>query len=276
MYEMTAVYLKKVQDDLKTTQQNLIHTNKNLTDSINYAKHIQDAFMVQISVLQRLFPKSFIFQQPKDIVSGDFIWEFENESMIFLGIGDCTGHGVPGAMLSIFVISMLNQIVNHYDNETPAGILEQLDVLMQKYLSQYTDQLRDSAELSIIRYDIANRKLLFSGAKRPLLLIRNGVVTCFDGAKYVLGNAERRNELVVNTEIDLQTNDMLYMFSDGFADQFGGAKNSKFTSKRLITLLQEASDLPTDQQYEKIASTFFNWQGTNSQIDDVLLLGIRI
>lgn len=276
MYEMTTIYLKKLQDDLKKSEQKLLHINKDLTDSINYAKHIQGAFIVQIGFLEKLFPNSFIFQKPKDIVSGDFIWAFENNKKIYLGVGDCTGHGVPGAMLSIFVISMLNQIVNIFDDETPADILDKLDKLMQKYLSQYTEQIRDSAEISIIKYDTINQKLFYAGAKRPLIHIRNKIRTTYSGARCVLGNFDRRIEFAKNIEIDIQKNDMLFMFSDGFADQFGGEKNTKFSSKKLLALLQDISDLTITEQYELIKTTYINWQGNNSQIDDVLLLGIRI
>lgn len=275
MYEMTTIYLKKLQDDLKISEQKLLQTNKNLTDSINYAKHIQDAFILQINALQKLFSNSFILNEPKDIVSGDFLWAFENNNLIYLALGDCTGHGVPGAMLSIFVISMLNQVVSHFDNQTPADILEKLDGLMQKYLSQYNEQIRDSAEISIIKYDSLNQKIFFSAAKRPLIHVRDKKITIYNGSKFILGNAERRIELVENIEIDVQKNDMIYMFSDGFADQFGGEKNTKFSTKKLITLLEEISDLTVNQQYENITSTYFNWKGANNQIDDVLLLGIR-
>lgn len=276
MYEMTTIYLKKLQDDLKKSEQKLLQTNKNLTDSINYAKHIQDAFIVQNGTLQKLFPNSFIFQQPKNIVSGDFVWAFENNNKIYLAVGDCTGHGVPGAMLSIFIISMLNQIVNQFDNETPADILDHLDKLMHKYLSQYTQQIRDGAEISIIRYDTTNQKLSYSGANRPLIHVRNKILTTYKGAKYVLGNTVRRKEIVENIEIDIQKDDMLYMFSDGFADQFGGEENTKFSSKRLLALLQNISNLAINEQYEQIKATFTNWQGDNSQTDDVVLVGIHL
>jgi phosphoserine phosphatase RsbU/P len=249
MYEMTAIYLKKLQEDLKKSETKLLEANRNLTDSIEYAKHIQDAFIVQIGVLQKLFPESFIFQKPKDIVSGDFVWAYQNDDKTYLAVGDCSGHGVPGAMLSIFVISMLNQIVNHFDDESPADILEKLDKLMQKYLSQYSEQLIDSAEISIIKYDTKNQKLYYSGAKRPLIHVRNKIISTYDGAKYVLGNVDRMHELVKNIEVDIQKNDMLYMLSDGFADQFGGDKNHKFSTKKLLTLLQDISELPINQQF---------------------------
>lgn len=276
MYEMTTIYLKKLQDDLKNSQQKLLHANKNLTDSINYAKHIQDAFIVQKDFLQKLFPNSFIFQKPKDIVSGDFVWGFENNNKIYLAAGDCTGHGVPGAMLSIFIVSMLNQIVSQFIDETPDDILDKLDKLMQKYLSQYSEQIRDSAEISIIKYGATNSKMYYSGAKRPLIHIRNGIATIYKGAKYVLGNSDRRNDFLKNTQINIQENDMLYMLSDGFADQFGGEKNRKFSTKKLLALLQNISNLSVDEQYQQIKSTYINWQGNNSQTDDVLILGIRI
>lgn len=275
MYEMTTLYLKKLQEDLKISEQNLLRTNKNLVDSINYAKHIQDAFILQISVLQKTFPNSFIFQQPKDIVSGDFIWMFEYKHYIYLGVGDCTGHGVPGAMLSIFMISMLNQIVSLSQNQTPAEILRELDELIKKYLLQYDKNIKDSAEISLIKYNKKTQTILFSAANRPLVHIRNNNITIYKGAKCVLGNDERRNEVVKDIEVVLNQDDMIYMFSDGYADQFGGEKNSKFSTKKLYNLLQDCSNLPVNEQQEKLQSTYTNWKGEKSQIDDVVLVGIK-
>lgn len=275
MYEMTTLYLKKLQEDLKISEQNLLRTNKNLVDSINYAKHIQDAFITQISVLQKAFPNSFIFQQPKNIVSGDFIWMFKYKHYIYLGVGDCTGHGVPGAMLSIFMISMLNQIVSLSQNQTPAEILRELDELIKKYLLQYDKNIKDSAEISLIKYNKKTQTILFSAANRPLVHIRNNNITIYKGAKCVLGNDERRNEVVKDIEVVLNQDDMIYMFSDGYADQFGGEKNSKFSTKKLYNLLQDCSNLPVNEQQEKLQSTYTNWKGEKSQIDDVVLVGIK-
>lgn len=275
MFEMTTLYLKKLQEDLKISEQKLLQTNKNLVDSINYAKHIQDAFVVQINILQRLIPNSFIFQQPKNIVSGDFIWMFEYNHYIYLGIGDCTGHGVPGAMLSIFIISMLNQIVSLSQNQTPAEILRKLDNLIKKYLLQYNKNIKDSAEISLIKYNKNTQTILFSAANRPLVHIRNNNMTIYKGAKFVLGNDERRSEFVKDIEVVLNQDDMIYMFSDGYADQFGGEKNSKFSTKKLYDLLQDCSNFPVNEQQEKLQSTYTSWKGENSQIDDVVLIGIK-
>ena len=276
MYEMTTLYLKKLQEDLKKSEQKLSQTNKNLMDSIQYAKYIQDAFVIQIESLQKLFPKAFIFQNPKNIVSGDFLWAHVHNNQKYIALGDCTGHGVPGAMLSIFVLSMLNQSMSDLGIYSPAEVLNRLDSLMQKYLSQYTEVIRDSAEISLIRCDENHRSIIFSGARRPLVHIRNKTLSVYRGAKYVLGNSDRRNQLLEDTEIEIQENDMIYMFSDGLADQFGGNHNTKFSSKRLLDLLLSVSDLPITQQQEIIHHEYNQWKGSNSQIDDVLLLGLKV
>ncbi|MEO8762237.1 MAG: PP2C family protein-serine/threonine phosphatase [Bacteroidia bacterium] len=276
MFEMTSLYLKKTQEDLKVSEQQLFHANKDLVDSINYAKYIQDAFIVQEDSLRKIIPQSFIFQRPKDIVSGDFAWAFKNDTDIYFAIGDCTGHGVPGAMLSVFVISMLNQAINTKNTHTPASIIIDLDELVQKYLTLYNQEFKDSAELAILKYDTKNQKLLYSAAKRPLVHIHNGITTIYKGANYILGNTDRRDEIVQDREIDIQKNDMLYLFSDGFTDQFGGDKDKKFTIKNLLTLLEQTAKLPIEQQHDKMADEFMKWKGANNQTDDILLAGIRI
>lgn len=276
MYEMTTIYLKKLQEDLKISEQKLLQTNKNLTDSINYASRIQNAFILQTNNLQKLFPKSFIFQKPKNIVSGDFIWAFDNEQNVFLGVGDCTGHGVPGAMLSIFVISMLNQIISDDATLSPAEILQKLDILMKKYLTKYDETIKDSVEISIIKYNIHQQELIFCGAKRPLVQISDNEIIVHNGNKYYLGNSERSLEKLENKNIELKKDNVIYMFSDGFQDQFGGNKNSKFSLKRLLNLLLEISSLDEEEQLLKSSDTYEKWKGNINQIDDVILLGIRI
>jgi serine phosphatase RsbU (regulator of sigma subunit) len=220
---------------------------------------------------------SFVFDQPKDILTGDFVWTFKKEDRLFFRcFGDCTGHGVPGAMLAVFMVNMLNQIISIQQDETPADILEKLDELIQKHLSVKEEHINDSAEIALIDYNLKTNKLVFSSANRPLVRVRDGEIEVYKGTKYVLGYPERRIFNVENTEIDVQEGDMIFMFSDGFVDQFGGPKDKRFLNKRLLALLKNNADLPVDQQYEKIKSTFDNWKGLSSQTDDVLLVGIRI
>lgn len=276
MYEMTAIYLKKLQEDLKVSEQRLLKANRDMTDSINYAKHIQDAFIVQNEVLQRIIPNSFVFQQPKSIVSGDFVWVFEDHETIYLAAGDCTGHGVPGAMLSIFVVSMLNQIMAHQNTYTPAHIIQQLDVLMEKYLNQYTDQLNDSVELVIVQLNAKKSRMVFAGAKRPLIQVRNGTFEVHKGTYYTLGNEDRRSFEVEDKTIEMREGDMFYMLSDGYTDQFGGERNSKFTTARTYQLFNEIAHLPIAEQLDKITETLKNWKQNYSQTDDILVVGFKI
>ncbi len=276
MFKMTTNHLKEVLDDLRTSEKKLSDTNKDLTDSINYAKLIQNAFTVQTDKLKKSFPNCFVFDRPKDVLSGDFVWAFNKYDKTYLGVGDCTGHGVPGAMLSIFMVNMLNQIVNAHADQTPADILDKLDKLIQEYLYQNAERINDSAEISIIEYDAKKQKLLYAAANRPLVHIRDGKIKTYKGSKFVLGDSIRRFSFVKNIEVDLQKDDMVYMYSDGFVDQFGGAKNKKFLTKRFLALLQDISDLTIEDQNKIIGSTFIKWQGKNTQIDDVLLLGFRV
>lgn len=276
MYEMTTMYLKKLQEELKLSEQKLIQSNKNLTDSINYAKHIQDAFTVNLGTLQKILPNSFIFEQPRDIVSGDFLWVYENGNEQLIALGDCTGHGVPGAMLSIFVISMLNQIVSLHEKIAPKSILQNLDFLMNKYLKQYNEKIKDSVEISILKFNKEKTKICFSAAKRPFVIVRNNNLTLYEGSKFILGDSLLSEKSIKEDIIEIQKNDMLYMFSDGFADQFGGENDKKFSSKKLLSLLQDIANYEPIKQHEIISSTFNFWKKDTKQIDDVLLIGIKI
>jgi phosphoserine phosphatase RsbU/P len=276
MFDMTTAYLKQIQDQLKISENNLRQSNKHLTDSINYAKYIQNAFIVQIDVLQKFFPNSFIVNKPKDIVGGDFIWAIEKDEFVYLAIGDCTGHGVPGAMLSIFMISLFNQLAANPILETPSQILRKLDKLIQTNLSLYQKQINDTAEIGLIRFNRKREKLLYAGVKRPLVHCRMAEVNVYKGAKTVLGSNDSSYEPVYDLEINITKGDMLYMFSDGYADQFGGERNSKFSTKKMISLLQENANEKVHKQKEIVEFTFTDWKGLNEQIDDVLLVGIQI
>jgi serine phosphatase RsbU (regulator of sigma subunit) len=276
MFDMTTTYLEKTRATLKASEEKLLRANKHLTDSINYARHIQDAFLAQADDLQKVLPNSFVLQKPRDIVSGDFVWFSNKSDVIYLGVGDCTGHGVPGAMLSVFMISMLNEIINYHKNLLPSQIIKDLDRIILKNLRKYSEKVQDSAEISLIAYDKTKQYLNFLGAKRPLVLVRNGVLTLYKGEKITLGNADKRVKDVQDTLVEVQEGDMLYMFSDGLSDQFGGEKNSRFTTKKLLSLLEEISSLPLGTQFDEINQRFVEWQGTNKQTDDIVIIGLKI
>ncbi|GAA4840801.1 PP2C family protein-serine/threonine phosphatase [Algivirga pacifica] len=273
MYEMTTLYLKRLQEELRESEKNLIATNKKLTDSINYAKHIQDAFVVGHHSLQQLIPESFILYLPKDIVSGDFVWTHQQGKSIYLGVGDCTGHGVPRAMLSIFVISMLNHIVSHFNVEDPVSIIRHLDRLVQEYVSNKT---ADSAELAIIKYTPDEKTLVYAGAKRPLVQVCNGEIMVYKGARYTIGSPDRRIEDVVNHIIHVKEESMFYTFSDGYSDQFGGENDRKLNRKRLFTLLQHIAEKPLKTQKNNLAEVLLKWKGQIPQTDDIVVTGLKI
>ena len=275
MYEMTTLHLKKVQDKLRASEEELRETNKYLLDSINYARFIQNAFMISEEILRTHLPESFMMLKPKDIVSGDFVWLKETENGIFLAVGDCTGHGVPGAMLSVFIISMLNQITTETSNNNPAEILCLLDNKMQEYLSQYSNKAKSSAEIGMIKYEQDNKRLTFSGAKRALLHISNGKEHVYKGNRFVPGDTFRRSDLLKNQIIPISKRDSVYMYSDGFPDQFGGKNNKRYLSKRLRKFLSVISEEPAKIQAEKAEKEFSNWRGNNEQTDDVVLVGIK-
>lgn len=275
MFEMTTSYLEQTKNDLKQSEHRLLRANKHLTDSIQYAKHIQEAFVVDHKILQRWLPGSFVLQRPKDIVSGDFVWMAEQKEALYIGLGDCTGHGVPGAMLSIFVISMLNQLIQEHSSCNPSGLLAALDVRMQEMLNRYTVR-RDSVELGLVSYDPKTSSLRFSGAKRPLLHIRDGAPTLYKGAKFMMGSTMTQLEALKNDQISLLPGDTVYLFSDGFTDQFGGEHAARYGSKRLIQYLTELSHTPIRDQYPLLLDELLCWQGTHTQIDDILVLGFQI
>lgn len=275
MYNMTTIHLQKVQNDLLSANQNLKKVNASLMESLKYAKHIQDAFIMDERTLQYSFEHSFLIHKPKDIVSGDFAWYYHYNKNIFLAIGDCTGHGVPGAMLSIFVVNVLNQIANSTANDLPSELIKSLDERVTKYLTLNSNFAHDSLEIGIIRFNTETNQITFAGSKRPLVIIRNGEEKIFQGSRFVIGNPKAQKKLE-DVIIDVEPNDMVYLFSDGFSDQFGSAENKKFGSKRFVELLKSISTLAVKEQSIELQKIFDEWKGNYPQMDDVIVLGLKI
>lgn len=275
MYNMTTMHLQKVQNDLLSANQNLKKVNKSLMDSLRYAKHIQDAFIIDEKTLQYSFEQSFLIYKPKDIVSGDFAWYYHYNKNIFLAVGDCTGHGVPGAMLSIFAVNLLNQIANSTKDDQPSQIIKILDERVSQYLTQNRNFAHDSLEIGIIRFNTETNQVTFAGSKRPLVLIRDGEEKIFQGSKFLIGNPKSQKD-IEDVNFKVEPNDMLYMYSDGFTDQFGSPENIKFGSKRFIDLLKSISTLSAKEQSAEIQKVFNEWKGNSPQMDDVVILGLKI
>ena len=250
--------------------------NKDILDSIRYARRIQEAIMPEKELLNHYFPESFIFYQPKDIVSGDFYWFMEKYHKFFIAAVDCTGHGVPGAFMSVIGSNLLNQILNEYSILEPEAILDHLNFRVQTALKQDQNaETKDGMDIAFCSIDQENDLLQYAGANRPLWLIRNGELIKYDPDRIPIGGGQFGTYSYTGHNIILQPDDIIYIFTDGIVDQFGGEQNKKFTSKRFAELLLEISHEPMSSQMEIIQKNFHQWKGKEEQTDDVLIIGIK-
>jgi serine phosphatase RsbU (regulator of sigma subunit)/tetratricopeptide (TPR) repeat protein/GAF domain-containing protein len=254
-------------------------TNKHITDSIKYAKRIQEAFLPSENSISEHLKNAFILYKPKDIVSGDFYWIERKENKILFAVVDCTGHGVPGAFMSIIGFNGLNQIVNEYNYTKPADILTHLNKRISNTLKQRVEdsKIRDGMDVAICSIDLEKNKLEFAGAFSPLFILRNNEVLKFKGDKHPIGNFVGTEDFVfTNNEIDLLPDDRIYIFSDGFVDQFGGPAGKKLKYNYFRQLLLDNHKLPMVEQKEKINEFFEAWKSGFEQIDDVCIIGVAV
>lgn len=254
-------------------------TNKHITDSIKYAKRIQEAFLPSEKSISEHLKNAFILYKPKDIVSGDFYWIERKGNKILFAVVDCTGHGVPGAFMSIIGFNGLNQIVNEYNYTKPADILTHLNRSISNTLKQHVEdsKIRDGMDVAICSIDLDNNKLEFAGAFSPLFILRNNEVLKFKGDKHPIGNFVGVEEYeFTNNEIDLLPEDKIYIFSDGFVDQFGGPNGKKLKYNYFRQLLLDNHKRPMPEQKEKINEFFEAWRTGFEQIDDVCIIGVAV
>jgi serine phosphatase RsbU (regulator of sigma subunit)/tetratricopeptide (TPR) repeat protein len=254
-------------------------TNKHITDSIKYAKRIQEAFLPSENSISEHLKNAFILYKPKDIVSGDFYWIERKENKILFAVVDCTGHGVPGAFMSIIGFNGLNQIVNEYNYTKPSDILTHLNRRISNTLKQRVEdsKIRDGMDVAICSIDLENNKLEFAGAFSPLFILRNNEVMKFKGDKHPIGNFVGTEEFeFTNNEIDLLPDDRIYIFSDGFVDQFGGPNGKKLKYNYFRQLLIDNHKRPMAEQKEKINEFFEAWKSGFEQIDDVCIIGVAV
>ena len=256
----------------------LAQKNKDILDSITYAKRIQTAILPNQSQISSSLKHSFVFFKPKDIVSGDFYWLEKVNGKILFAAADCTGHGVPGAFMSIIGHNGLNKIVREEGITTPSKILEKLDEFVSKTTQGNDDMgVRDGMDIALIMVDYENMKLQFAGAFNPLYFIRNGELTITKGNKFPIGAfVGEELQKFDNHEFDVKKGDTVYIFSDGYADQFGGDRGKKFKYRRFHDLLLEIHKEPMAKQREILNDTIVNWMGDLEQIDDILVIGVKI
>ncbi len=270
--------LQQQNDEISKQKEQIEEQSEEIKDSIKYASRIQRAVLPPVDLYEKLFSDYFILFRPRDIVSGDFYWMAEKNEMQYIVAADCTGHGVPGAFMSMLGISFLNEIINKESIDNAADILNDLREHIIHALRQTgkANEAKDGMDIAISVIDKKNMKIQFAGAYNPLYLIRDGELKQFKADKMPIGIYFRENKPFTNTIIDIQPNDNIYMFSDGFVDQFGGAKGRKFMSKRFKELLLSIADEPLKKQGNILDVKLDMWREERPQIDDVLVLGIKI
>lgn len=253
--------------------------NRDITDSINYAKTIQSSILPPLDVLKSRFPESFVFFSPRDIVSGDFYWFYKTKNHFIVACADCTGHGVPGAFMSMIGSTLLNDIVKRKDVNSPADLLERLDfeikVLLQN--SKNKDNTKDGMDISVLEIENTGTRIRVASAKRPVYLYLNNDLSIYKGNRRSIGDSLVDDDTpFVNIEYNATEGDLIYLFSDGYTDQFGGPKEKKFMKVGVKNLLTEIHSLSMEQQFEIVKERFKDWKGSLEQVDDVIFMGLKL
>jgi len=255
-----------------------IHEMSDHYASLRYAGMIQKALMPDPESIRGYIKDYFILFLPRDIVSGDFYYSFYTRQKICIAVGDCTGHGVPGALMSILGISFLNEILQSGMCFKANRILNLMREKVMKALNQTgtNAETKDSIDIGLCLIDCLTGKLQYAGAHRPLIMVRDGVLTEYKADKMTIGVAPLKEAPFTNVIIDIVPGDIFYLFSDGFSDQFGELSDKKFKHKHFRRMIESVCSLKMAEQKERLAGAFTDWKGTAQQIDDVLVFGFQL
>jgi PAS domain S-box-containing protein len=262
----------------KLAEDEIRRKNLDITDSIKYAKRIQDAMAPSFDELRTNVEDSFFIHLPKDIVSGDFFWFSSIEEKILIAVADCTGHGVPGAFMSLIGMSFLNKIVNEKKILNPNEILNRLqyNIITSLHKTGLEKDATDGMDISLIAIDKKTKKIEYSGAMNPIFIVREKEIIEFVADKIPIGLYEVKNEKYTIQEFDYKKGDQVYMFTDGYADQFGGKTNRKFLFHNFKKLMLSSKSDRMNEQRELILDKHYNWKGNSEQVDDILILGLKL
>lgn len=249
-----------------------------MEESIRYAGSLQRSILPNEQIFKNAFTDAFVLFQPKDIVSGDFYWIFQHHDDIYFAVGDCTGHGVPGALVNIAGNTLLRQLIRIEGLTEPGDIMRLLD---SELVSLFNENLtegntRDGMDIVFCKFNLRKMQGAFCGAGRPLLLVRNGQLVEFKKGPDSIGYSSDQTKIFETVYFDLRDNDKFYLFSDGYTDQFGGENVKKFNRERFRNLLLSMNEMSFSKQKNELLFSYTNWKGRQEQIDDVCVIGVGI
>jgi ligand-binding sensor domain-containing protein/serine phosphatase RsbU (regulator of sigma subunit) len=272
--ERTAEVVKQ-KEELEQQKGIIEEKNKDITDSINYAKRIQDAILPPIELIQQKLPNTFLLYKPKDIIAGDFYWMEEIDHIVFIAAADCTGHGVPGAMVSVVCSNALNSAVKEFGLRDTGKILDKTRELVLETFKKSGEEIKDGMDISLLAIDEAKKQISWSGANNQLWYISNKQLNEIKADKQSIGKTDNPKPFTKHS-LEFKKGDTYYLMTDGYPDQFGGPKGKKFKYKQLEEKLLAISDKSLEEQSIILRNTFTDWKGSLGQVDDVTLIGIKL
>jgi len=264
-------------EEVERQGRKVVELYKNVTDSIRYAKRLQESILPPDQRVREMLQESFVLYRPKDIVSGDFYWVESVGEKVVIAAVDCTGHGVPGAFMSLVGYNGLNQAIKEHGHLRPSEILGDLNRIAYETLHKDRDKyiVRDSMDMALCSLDPRTRVLEYAGANCPLYVVRDGQLLQFAPDKMPVGGFDLEGRTFTDHRIKLEAGDAIYLFSDGYPDQFGGPRGKKFLYRRFRELLVSISQEPMDRQKVLLQDALNEWKGPHDQVDDILVMGIR-
>lgn len=273
-YETADLY-ESVQSQKKIIERK----NHDIINSLNYAEKIQTSLLPGLDIVQEYFPNFFVWYNPRDIVSGDFYLFRDIGDNLFIICADCTGHGVPGAFITILGRMIIREVIYNQDVNDPAEVLSRLDErILNIFHKDGESEIRDGMDISVVVYNKSSKRFTFSGAKSTIYCVKNNEIIKYKGSKYEIGNYMFKDvkDKFESIDLNLEKGDSLYLFSDGFQDQFGGEGFSKIGPRKFQELILNNTHLPLDEQKAVFENHFKDWKGSNAQTDDLLVMGIRV
>jgi serine phosphatase RsbU (regulator of sigma subunit) len=268
----------KLKEQIKKQRDKILDQQKDIIDDIQYSKLIQEAVLPTKEFMDSILPPYFILSMPKSIVSGDFYWVEKHKNEIVIACVDCTGHGISGSFMHMIGTIALNEIINKGNFKTASDILDQLreDVIRALKQTGEEGEVSNGMDITLCIINLQNYSLKYAGAYNPLYIIRNGELQIIEADRMPIGIHFKPTHPFVNHNIEVNEGDMIYLFTDGFIDQFGGSHGKKLRHKPFQQILLDVYTQPVDKQKEDLLSYFSKWKGHYPQIDDVLVMGLKI